>query len=120
MTNENILDAIGGINDEAVRDAKAYRDTGVHHFRRIPIVLIAAIIALLLMGVAAAAAIYGSDIQSWFASQWEALTGQPMSNDQAAIIDHLSQNIGMSRSAEGVTVCVDSATVGNDLSLIHI
>ena len=61
MTNENILDAIGGINDEAVQDAKAYRDTGVHHFRRIPIVLIAAIIAVLLMGVAAAAAIYGSD-----------------------------------------------------------
>ena len=114
MTNEKILDAIGGINDEAVQDAKAYRDTGVHHFRRIPTVLIAAIIALLLMGVAAAAAIYGSDIQSWFASQWEALTGQPMSNDQAAIIDHLSQNIGMSRSAEGVTVRVDSATVGND------
>ena len=49
MTNENILDAIGGINDEAVQDAKVYRDTGVHHFRRIPIVLIAAIIALLLM-----------------------------------------------------------------------
>ena len=50
MTNEKILDAIGGINDEAVQDAKAYRDTGVHHFRCIPIVLIAAIIALLLMG----------------------------------------------------------------------
>ena len=112
MTNENILDAIGGINEEAVQDAKSYRDTGVHHFRRIPTALIAAIIALLLMGVAAA--IYGSNIQSWFASQWEALTGQPMSNNQAAIIDHLSQNIGMSQFAEGITVRVDSATVGND------
>ena len=114
MTNENILDAIGGINEEAVQDAKAYRDTGVHHFRRIPTALIAAIIALLLMGVVAAAAIYGSNIQSWFASQWEALTGQPMSNNQTAIIDHLSQDIGTSQSVENVTVSVDSATVGDD------
>lgn len=114
MTNENILDAIGGINEGAVQDAKAYRDTGVHHFRRIPTALIAAIIALLLMGVAAAAAIYGSNIQSWFASQWEALTGQPMSNNQAAIIDHLSQDIGTSQSVENVTASVDSATVGDD------
>ena len=114
MTNENILDAIGGINEEAVQDAKAYRDTGVHHFRRIPTALIAAISALLLMGVVAAAAIYGSNIQSWFASQWEALTGQPMSNNQTAIIDHLSQDIGTSQSVENVTVSVDSATVGDD------
>lgn len=114
MTNENILDAIGEINEEAVQDAKAYQVADVRHFRHIRAALIAAMIAALLMGTVAAAAIYGTDIQSWFAAQWEALTGQPMSNNQAEIIDHLSQSIGLSQSAEGVTVSVDSAAVGDD------
>lgn len=114
MTNENILDAIGEINEEAVQDAKAYQVAGVHHFRHIRAALIAAMIAALLMGTVAAAAIYGTDIQSWFAAQWEALTGQPMSDNQAEIIDHLSQSIGLSQSADGVTVSVDSAAVGDD------
>ncbi len=114
MTNENILDAIGEINEEAVRDAKAYQVAGVRHFRHIRAALIAAMIAALLMGTVAAAATYGTDIQGWFAAQWEALTGQPMSNNQAEIIDHLSQSVGLSQSAEGVTVSVDSAAAGDD------
>ena len=37
-----------------------------------------------------------------------------MSSGQAALIDHLSQEIGVSQSIGDVTMTVDSATVGDD------
>jgi len=82
---------------------------------RLPVALVAALLALLLMGAGVVAVIYGDSIQSWFSYNWERLTGQPMSQKQTAIIDHLSQDIGLSQTVDGVTVTVDSATVGEDV-----
>ena len=82
--------------------------------RRLSIVLIAAILALFLLGAGAATGLWGDRIQSWFAYYWETLTGQSMSDQQTALIDHLSHEIGLRETVAGVTVSVDSATVGEE------
>ncbi len=82
--------------------------------RRLPAALIAAILAMLLMGAGVVAIIYGDSIQNWFSHYWERITGQQMSGEQATTIDHLSQEIGLSQTIGDVTVTIDSATVGYD------
>ena len=82
--------------------------------RRFPAALIAAVLAMFLMGAGVAAIIYGDSIQNWFSHYWEIITGQQMSDEQATTIDHLSQEIGLSQTVGDVTVTVDSATVGYD------
>ncbi len=82
--------------------------------RRLSVMLIAATMVLLLMGAGLAAILYGDSIQNWFAHYWKMMTGSSMSSDQTALIEHLSQEIGISKSIDGVTVTVDSATVGVD------
>lgn len=81
---------------------------------RISVILIAAALAALLMGAGLAAMMYGDNIQNWFGHYWELVTGQEMSEKQTALIDHLTQNIGLSQTVDGVTVSIDSATVGMD------
>lgn len=83
------------------------------YIRRFSGALAAAIIMAALLGCGVVATIYGGSIQSWFSHYWEAITGQPMSEGQTAVIDHLTQKIGLSQTADGVTVTVDSATVGD-------
>ena len=85
------------------------------YIRRVSGVLVAAVLLLALLGCGMAAVLYGGDIQSLFLRRWQALTGQPMSQGQRATLDHLSQEIGLSRTVNGVTVTVDSATVGDDV-----
>ena len=85
-----------------------------HSKRRLSAILIAATLAVLLMGAGLAVIQYGDSIQDWFAHYWELVTGQSMSEKQTALIDHLSQDIGLSQTINGVTVTVDSATVGVD------
>lgn len=116
MDSHNILDAIGDINDDAIRDARAGAATASrpHFGRRLPAAMIAAILALLLMGAGIVAVIYGDSIQNWFGHYWEAITGQQMSDEQTAIINHLSQEIGACQTVGDVTITVDSATVGDD------
>lgn len=83
--------------------------------RRLPILLTAAILAVFLLCAGAAAMIYGGHIQSWFSRSWEAMTGQAMSDQHTAILDHLSQEIGISQRDGDITITVDSAAVGDDL-----
>lgn len=83
-----------------------------HYVRRLSGTLAAAIIIAALLGCGVVATVYGDSIQSWFSYYWQAVTHQPMSEGQAAVIDHLTQEIGLSQTVDGVTVTVDSATVG--------
>ena len=115
MNARSVLEALGEIGDvyleEALRQETVPRRP---HRRRTTVLLIAAALILLLVGCSVAAALYGDSIQSWFAYQWERATGQSMSREQMAVIDHLSQEIGQSQRAGDLTVTVDSATVGDD------
>lgn len=116
MNAKKFSDAMSELDNKYIDEALSYNTKASHakHLRRIPIALVAAILALFLMGAGVVAIIYGDSIQNWFSHYWEAITGQQMSDGQAAIIDHLSQEIGVSQTVGDVTITVDSATVGDD------
>ena len=83
--------------------------------RRLSTAAAAVLVLLALLGCGAAAVVYGEGIQGFFARQWEQLTGAPMDEGQTALIEHLSQNLNLSQTVDGVTVTLDSATVGSDM-----
>lgn len=113
MNAKKFSDALGEMDSRYVEEALSYH-TRVRRVRYFPAAAAAAVLALLLMGAGVITAIYGGSIQSWFDHQWEIMTGQQMSSGQSAVIDHLSQEVGISRTAGGLTVTVDSATIGYD------
>ena len=53
-------------------------------------------------------------IREWFMSEWYNLTGNLMTDEHTAVIDHLSQDIGITKTVEDVSITVDSAAVGRD------
>ncbi|MCD7791831.1 MAG: DUF4179 domain-containing protein [Oscillospiraceae bacterium] len=115
MNIPKIAEAMGYIDDELI-SAAAERAGGTRNNsrrRRRLAAALAAAIAALLLGACAAAVIYTDGIQGWFGRYWEEITGRPMSEGQAAAIDHLSQQINISQTCGDVTVTVDSAVVGD-------
>jgi len=116
MNSKKFSAAMSEIDDKYINEAVSYKSkaTPLRLNRHLPAALIAAILALLLMGAGVVAIIYGDSIQSWFSYYWETITGQSMTEGQTAVIDHLSQEIKISQTVDDVTVTVDSATVGDD------
>ncbi|MGI6028152.1 MAG: hypothetical protein ACOX81_01915 [Candidatus Heteroscillospira sp.] len=112
MRREEFFEVLGELDEELVKDAEL--PARGHPHRRLATVLIAAVMAVLLMGAGVASVLYGENIQSWFSHYWEQRTGESMSGGQMQTIDHLSCKIDTSQTVEGVTVTVDSATVGDD------
>ena len=82
--------------------------------RRFPrkILMVAAVLAVL-AGTAVAAVGAPGTLRGWFAQEWEETTGSTMDEEQLALIDRLTQPVGVSDTQNGVTVTVDSATIGN-------
>ena len=107
-----------GLSDhvrERVRALGRGRTARPGFVRRLSGVMAAALLLLALLGCGAAAVVYGEGIQGFFVRQWERLTGAPMDEGQAALIHHLSQDLKLSQTVDGVTVTLDSATVGSDM-----
>ena len=75
--------------------------------------LIAAAVLAVLAGTAVAAVGMPGTLRGWFAQEWEETTGAPMEEEQLALIDQLTQPVGASDTQNGVTVTVDSVTVGD-------
>lgn len=115
MNRKDLYNGFSKVDDDILeRSQSATVTNAISIRRRLPVVLIAAILAMILMGAGVVAIIYGDSIQNWFGHYWELVTGQPMSTEQTALIDHLSQDIGVSETVGDVTITVDSATVGDD------
>lgn len=115
MNRKDLYIGFNEVDDDILdRSERATVSNAISIRRRLSVVLIAAILAMFLMGAGVIARIYGDSIQKWFGHYWELVTGQPMSAAQTALIDHLSQDIGTSETVGDVTVTVDSATVGDD------
>lgn len=116
MNTKKFSEAMGEINGRYIEEAISYRPKAktTPHAPRWSVAVLAAILTTLLIGAGVAAIRYGDSIQNWFHHSWEAITGRQMSEEQAAIIDHLSQELELSQEVGGVTVSVDSATVGYD------
>lgn len=82
--------------------------------RRIPKkVLMAAAVLVILAGTAVAAVGAPGTLRGWFAQEWEETTGSSMDEEQLALIDQLTRPVGVSDTQNGVTVTVDSVTVGD-------
>ena len=110
MTTEMLLEAIGNINAEAVRDAKkaAFEKSGTKHRasgRRFATILIAA--GLLLALTVTALAYFG--IGEWFKSFFAERSGSGLSSGQQQYIDEKTVGIGQSVTVDGYTVTVNSA-----------
>ena len=82
--------------------------------RRIPkAALIAAVLVLVLTGTALAAVGMPQTLRDWFAIEWQERTDSDISQEQLALIDSLTQEVGVSDTQNGVMVTLDSITVGN-------
>lgn len=120
MNSKDLYRGFGEVDDDILERSEAAGAGGkaahgsIPLNRRLTAALAAAILALLLMGAGIMAVLYVDGIQDWFGFAWETRTGQPMNEGQLAVIDHLSQEIGVSRTIDGVTVTVHSAAVGDD------
>ena len=111
MNRQDLYRAMNEIDDDIIRRSEdaVFKPLSL---RRLSIVLVAALLSLSLLGAGMMSGLFGDSIQSWFAYYWESITGRPMRGGHTALIDHLSQEIGLSETVEDITVTVDSATVG--------
>lgn len=82
--------------------------------RQVPkMMLIAAVIILALAGTTLAASLTG--LPDWFGQQWTEKTGKTIEKDQMGVITGLTDEVGVSAEAGGVTVTVDSVTRGEGI-----
>lgn len=113
MDRNALFLSFSAIDDEILERSESAIVTGrIPLRRRWSVVLIAALLALLLMGASAVALLHIDSVQSWLTYCWKYVAGEPMSDQHTALIDHLSQEIGLRETVDGVTVTVDSAMVG--------
>ena len=121
MNAHDILDMIGEAEAAFVWDAQQVREGSFSHSKRkLLIALLAAATALLLISCGVAATIYADNIEAWFSYRWEQITGQEMSPEQAAVIEGLSQDIGVSTTDGDLTITVDSATGSENIFYILV
>ena len=76
-------------------------------------ILIAAAILAVLAGSAIAAVGMPGTLQGWFARQWTEQNNTEMSTEQMEFIDHLTDEVGVQDTQNGVTVTLDSVTAGD-------
>lgn len=77
------------------------------------IAVTAACLALLLAGTTLAAVGSPATLAEWFHQQWQESSGAAMPEAQVALIETLTQPVGISDTQSGVTVTLDSITVGD-------
>ena len=75
--------------------------------------LVAAVLAAVLAGSAVATAGGPGSIKEWFTQRWEEENDVPMAEEQTAVIDSLTQPVGVSDTDGGITVTMDSILVGD-------
>jgi hypothetical protein len=115
MTGRDLLERLGDIDPRYIQEAEAWEASRPKGGRRLAILLAAALAGLLLVGAGVVTAVTGESIQTWFSYRWQDLTGEEAGEGQTALLDHLSQDVGVSDTVAGVTVTADSATVGEDI-----
>lgn len=82
--------------------------------RKIPaMAILAAALTLALMGTALAEAFLPGTLRGWFSRQWEESTGREPDAEQVVSVERLTQSVGVSDTDSGVTVTLDSITLGN-------
>lgn len=116
MNRNDLYRSFHAVDDDILERSETAARPGaaLRGWHRLGVALIAAVLAVALMGAGVAAVIYGDSIQNWFAHNWKTTTGQEPTEEQSVLIDQLSSEVGLSEAVNGITVTVDSATVGDD------
>lgn len=104
----------------SLTNTKLGKDNAVFkkRLRKYPVILAAVVAVVMLMGAGFVAA--SDSIDGWFKTRWKEVTGEEMSDEHYETIASLSQYIGLSETSDGVTVSIDSATVGDDVAYVLI
>ena len=76
--------------------------------------LVAAALTAVLAGSCLAVAVNPA-LREWFSREWNGATGGALSENQAMLIDSLTQKVGESAVSGDITVVVDSITVSDDI-----
>ena len=103
MKQDEILYALTDIREDYIRQAEPARR---RPRCRLLVAAVAASLAVLLMG---AGILFGGSVQDWMDHRWAMENTRPMGEGQAALVDSMSQEIGLSQTIGGITVDVDSA-----------
>ena len=90
------------------------QENGTRTRRRLPMAGLAAAVLAVVLVAGTALAVASPSLRDWFAREWAERTGGNISENQALLIDSLTQTVGESRTVGDVTVTVDSITVGGD------
>ncbi len=90
------------------------QENGRRTRRRLPVAGLAAAVLAVVLVAGTALAVASPSLRDWFAREWAERTGGNISENQALLIDSLTQTVGESRTVGDVTVTVDSITVGGD------
>ena len=112
MKSERLLRNLNDIDGKYILEANPIEVAQHISRKKITALILAAALALFLVSCGVVAVIYGDSIQSWFGFYWHRITGQDMEVEQTAIIDHLSQDIGISSTRGEVTVSMEAARLG--------
>lgn len=120
MKGERFLRILNEIDDRFILEAAPCTNQKTPGRKRMVALILAAALALFLVSCGVAAVVYGDSIQSWFRFYWHRITGQDMETEQTAIIDHLSQEIGISATDGEITLTVDSAAISEDVFYLLI
>ena len=112
MNPEILSCALGEIDLKYVDEAANYRRARVRRGRSIIRIAAVAIAAALLLGLGTlglASSIYGRNMTDLLGMLWRRDTGEGMTDGQREVIHTLSQDIGLSKTVNGITVTVTSA-----------
>ena len=107
MKNDDILYALTDIREDFLEEAAPVQRRPMSRWLT---VAVAASLALLMMG---AGILFGGSVQDWMVHRWAVENTRPMSEGQAALVDSMSQEIGLCQTIGGITVDVDSALFGD-------
>lgn len=109
MTAEKFSEALGYVGDRYLDEAEGFRPRRARRYMRAAAALLAAALALALCGTALAAAVTGESMTELLQSLWERRFGRAMSPEHEAAVAGMTQEPGLSQTADGVTVRLDSA-----------
>lgn len=116
MTSDMLLTALGEIGEDLVAEAREGGAARKRSPRRYAKLLVAAAAAILVMATIAIAATTGPDdpVAAWFDGRLQSLSGGTMSSAQVALVDELTQELGVSVTNAGYTVTAETVTVGRE------
>lgn len=113
MNADLITKAMGELDLKYVDEAAAYTRPRRRRVLRLAVAIVAAALLLGAGTVGVASTVYGRNLGDVLRLLWQEETGETMRDEQAAIITGMVQEVGVSRSAGGVTATVTSARVSD-------